>query len=462
MRTARFLLALASLAALLVFAAPAWADTISVPRDYKTIQEAVDAAARGDTVLVAAGVYNETVTIAKALTLCGAGPDQTIIDGGGKGHVIQVLSDDDIVIRRLAVRNGSMDEPYAGIDLSYAGGCLVEDCAATTTWAGIRFNYAHENIVRGCTFADVEYGVDVGDKSSYSNSLVDCQATRCTKVAYNAYAGSDGLRILRCSASACATGVQIGWSSGWVVECCDLVANENGVVLDTTTGGSVRHSTFQEDTTGLFMAGLGTSGADVYGNLFVDSAAYDVVLQGSCVANLIHDNRLWGGDGDGVWIMENLTYPNHDNVFYRNDFRGHTSHASDDNGVGVDRFFDAYPWGNFWDDATGPDEYGGPGQDVLGADGVFDTPHYEDQVVDPYPATTADGSPPDTKITSAPTGWVATRDVSFAWEGSDDRTPQRVSRIPSRPRRRLGGRHGDDRVVRGARRGRARLLGGGA
>ena len=107
MRTARFLLALASLAALLVFAAPAWADTIYVPRDYKTIQEAVDAAARGDTVWVAAGVYEETVIIDQAMTLCGAGSESTIIDGGGAGHVIQVVSDDDIYIRRLAVRNGS-------------------------------------------------------------------------------------------------------------------------------------------------------------------------------------------------------------------------------------------------------------------------------------------------------------------------------------------------------------------
>jgi FG-GAP-like repeat len=186
----------------------------------------------------------------------------------------------------------------------------------------------------------------------------------------------------------------------------------------------VRHSTFQEDTTGLYMAGLGTSGADVYGNLFVDSTAHDVVLQGSCVANVIHDNRLWGDAGDGVWIMQNLTYPNHDNVFYRNDFRGHTTHAADDNGVGVDRFFDAYPWGNFWDNATGLDEYGGPDQDIPGADEVFDTPHYETQVVDPYPRTAADDTPPDTKITSAPTGWIATRDASFTWEGSDDRTPQ--------------------------------------
>ena len=169
MRTARFLLALASLAALLVFAAPAWADTISVPNDYKTIQEAVDAAARGDTVWVAAGVYEETVVIKQAMTLCGAGSDQTIIDGGGKGHVIQVVSDDDIYIRRLAVRNGSMDESYAGIDLYAAGGCVIEDCVATTTWAGIRFTDSHENTVRGCTFMDVEYGVDIGDTGSYGN-----------------------------------------------------------------------------------------------------------------------------------------------------------------------------------------------------------------------------------------------------------------------------------------------------
>lgn len=55
------------------------ASTIVVPRDFPTIQAAVDAAAPGDTIIVKAGTYTEEVVIAKDLTLRGAGAGATVI-----------------------------------------------------------------------------------------------------------------------------------------------------------------------------------------------------------------------------------------------------------------------------------------------------------------------------------------------------------------------------------------------
>jgi hypothetical protein len=73
---------------------PGHAATLHVPRDHKTIQAAIDAAAPGDTVLVAPGTYRESIKLKEKVILRSAGDDSkgavglkraesTIIDGGG-------------------------------------------------------------------------------------------------------------------------------------------------------------------------------------------------------------------------------------------------------------------------------------------------------------------------------------------------------------------------------------------
>ncbi len=96
--------------------------TVHVPRDYSTIQAALDAAADGDVVLVAPGKYTEQLTIAgKSVTLASlyyttgdeSYIDQTIIDGGGN-TVISVDSSvgPDSKIVGLTIQNG-VDGIYA-------------------------------------------------------------------------------------------------------------------------------------------------------------------------------------------------------------------------------------------------------------------------------------------------------------------------------------------------------------
>ena len=55
------------------------APLITVPRDYPTIQSAIDAASPGDTIKVLPGIYIEPLTISKSLTLVGTGAQSTII-----------------------------------------------------------------------------------------------------------------------------------------------------------------------------------------------------------------------------------------------------------------------------------------------------------------------------------------------------------------------------------------------
>ncbi len=155
-------LAIALVAGLGVGIAVANAETINVPEDYSTIQEAIDAADDGDIIDVAAGTYTATslasIVIDKPLTLQGAGMDNTIIDAGtftgtstcpawNKGpRGIQIISDD-VFIKDLTVQG------FKGDDGATCGGygILFRDIDGDSDFSGggvenVKVKDCHEGI----------------------------------------------------------------------------------------------------------------------------------------------------------------------------------------------------------------------------------------------------------------------------------------------------------------------------
>ena len=70
------------------------ANTIYVPGDFPTIQEAIDNATSGDTIIVSNGRYKENLNIYKSLTVQGAHESTTLIDGMKNGDTVWVHADD--------------------------------------------------------------------------------------------------------------------------------------------------------------------------------------------------------------------------------------------------------------------------------------------------------------------------------------------------------------------------------
>jgi len=87
----------------------AFSTVINVPGDQPTIQQGINAAGSGDTVLVAPGTYYENVQMAEGVNLIGSGMEYTTIDGGAQNDVIKALQINNFRIERFTVQNSRQD-----------------------------------------------------------------------------------------------------------------------------------------------------------------------------------------------------------------------------------------------------------------------------------------------------------------------------------------------------------------
>lgn len=114
--------------------------TLHVPEDYATIQAAVDAAASGDTVQVAAGEYSETVvTLHAGVTLQGAGPGLTVLHGQ-LVYASQTANEPGVVIRRLTLDGSGLSPVVQGaVVLTDGLGTITDTVIENHQYSGIRF-----------------------------------------------------------------------------------------------------------------------------------------------------------------------------------------------------------------------------------------------------------------------------------------------------------------------------------
>lgn len=148
-----------------VYASPS---VIHVPTsDILTIQQGVDIASSGDTILVASGTYHENLTITKSVFLVGENRTRTIIDGDGASNVISINSDN-VTIESLTITKSVQRFNDVGIRVSRRTGIIINDTEITNTSTGIALEFSSGGSFSGNIIANNTYAVNF----LYSNNNV--------------------------------------------------------------------------------------------------------------------------------------------------------------------------------------------------------------------------------------------------------------------------------------------------
>jgi hypothetical protein len=153
---------------------------LHVPGGFPTVAAALDAAAPGDEVVLAPGVFPlASERTGLDVTIRGAGRGVSILDGGGA--TVLVLEDSNLVLRSLTVRNGE-----DGVELLSDSTATIEDVRfELCTRDGFELNRRSSAVA-----TDVEF-VNQGDDGIDMQRNASFRCTRCT-IADN---DDDGIEI---------------------------------------------------------------------------------------------------------------------------------------------------------------------------------------------------------------------------------------------------------------------------
>ena len=111
---------------------------------YNKIKDAIDIAFPGYAVFVKNGTYNENLIINKTINLDGENRSNTIINGNGKGHVIEI-SAPNVRVSGFTVQNSGKSELDAGIKtLTLDLYVKIKNNIIQNNQIGIFLNYAYE------------------------------------------------------------------------------------------------------------------------------------------------------------------------------------------------------------------------------------------------------------------------------------------------------------------------------
>ncbi|MCA1706991.1 MAG: right-handed parallel beta-helix repeat-containing protein, partial [Actinobacteria bacterium] len=166
--------------------------TLKVPKDYKSIQKAVDHARPGTTILVSPGIYREEVVVnTKNVTIEGVDRFRTILDGGNtRGNGVVTIGVPGLRVKNMTIRR----YVGAGVSVHDASRYLVKqvDAIKNRTY-GIYADSSYDGVIRD------SFLWGSGDSGIHVSSCLECSTLVdgvTSQVNYTGYLGVNATGVV--------------------------------------------------------------------------------------------------------------------------------------------------------------------------------------------------------------------------------------------------------------------------
>ncbi|MBA7651878.1 hypothetical protein ES703_59707 [subsurface metagenome] len=334
----------------------AGAGTIYVPDDYSSIQEAVDAASSGDTVVIRDGIYTENVNIKKDhLTLRSEhGAERTVVEAANTADETFQVTADYVTVQGFTVRLGS-----AGIFLNGADYCnIFGNIIFSNSRRGIHlFRSSHNNLTENNASSNSRDGIYL-EYSSNNNTLEG-----------NTVSGNSE------------TGIYLLESSNNTLTENTTPNNDYGIYLRCSPHNNLTENTASNNSRdGIHL--FRSSHNNLTENTASNNSRDGIYLEYSSNENTLKRNTVSGNSQYGIY----LKYSSNNRIYF-NSFTGNSESVSsiDSTNTWTSSIKVTYAYhgstyanylGNYWADYTGED---------ADDDGIGDGPYTINSDQDDYP-----------------------------------------------------------------------------
>ena len=141
----------------------------------ESIQAAINSAAIGDTLLVSAGTYNESLQINKTISLIGEDRDRTIINGQNNQFIINITARN-VTIKDFTIQ--SAVNPGVGVNIFGSQGDLISHNTIEGSQLGLAIapsinSDSSNNTISGNTIDDNQQGITLSSSTTIGNTISD-------------------------------------------------------------------------------------------------------------------------------------------------------------------------------------------------------------------------------------------------------------------------------------------------